>query len=186
MPKVRTRGRAPVELPTSASETIALLSSQIETLRSENARLTALCAVDVVDCTGETVVVTEGIPSTKQDRANANGLKAVADAAVEVKKERDAHESRAELLDTMVLPLEEQRRQLQALVTEAATALIEADVPTVKLSDEQMPFYYSSNSWEDAEEVPWNPETGAPMTLAEGIRWIQRNNQKPKKRARRS
>ena len=86
----------------------------------------------------------------------------------------------------MVLPLEEQRRQLQALVTEAATALIEADVPTVELSDEQTPFYYSSNSWEDAEEVPWNPETGAPMTLAEGIRWIQRNNEKPKKRARRS
>ena len=71
-------------------------------------------------------------------------------------------------------------------MTEAATALIEADVPTVKLSDELTPFYYSSNSWEDTEEVPWNPETGAPMTLAEGIRWIQRNNEKPKKRARRS
>jgi len=158
--------------------------SEIQKLRSENARLNALRAVDVIDCTGPTVITTNEPPP-------ASGLKAMADAvaavdAPKIKRERDAHESRAELLDTMVLPLEEQRRQLQALVTEAATALIEADVPTVKLSDEQMPFYYSSNSWEDAEEVPWNPETGAPMTLAEGIRWIQRNNQKPKKRARRS
>ena len=96
--------------------------------------------------------------------------------------ERDDHESRAELLDTVVLPLEEQRRQLQALVTEATTALIEvADVPTVKLPDEQIPFYYASNSWEDAEEVPWDPEKGEPMTLAEGIKWIRQNVRKPKR-----
>jgi len=114
----RKRGQTPVELPASASETIALLSSQIEKLRSENARLTALssdhssqieklrsenarltelCAVDVVDCTGETVVATEGIPFAKRQRADVSGLKAMADAVIgvgevtrEVKIERDA------------------------------------------------------------------------------------------------
>ena len=158
-------------------------SSEIEMLRAENARLTALAAVDVLDCTGETVVTTERLPSAKQDRADG-GLKAVATAAVEIKRERDAHESRAELLDTMVLPLEEQRRQLQALVTEAATALIEADVPTVELSDEQVPFYYACHSWESVQEVPWDPEKSEPMTLAEGIKWIQRGARETKRRRR--
>ena len=183
VPKGRTRGRTPVEQPTSASKTIALLSSQMEKLRSENARLNALRAVEVIDCTGQTVITTNESPP-------ASGLKAMADAvaavdAPKIKKERDAHESRAELLDTMVLPLEEQRRQLQALVTEAATALIAADVPTVELPDEQTPFFYSSHSWEAVQEVPWDPEKSEPMTLAEGIRWIQRNQERPKKRSRR-
>ena len=99
--------------------------------------------------------------------------------AERLEKEKADHESRAELLDTMVMPLEEQRRMLQAQVTEAATALIEADVPTRVLPDDQIPFYYASNSWENEEDVPWNAEKSRPMTLAEGVKWTRLN---PKRR----
>ena len=89
-----------------------------------------------------------------------------------VKKERDAHESRGELLDSMVTPLESQRRELQEMVSAAAEALMERDVPTRMLADDAAPFYYSQNSWEAEQEIPWNAEADRPMSLAEGIAWL--------------
>lgn len=72
--------------------------SEIQKLRSENARLTALCAVEVLDCTGASVETLRAAPPpAKRHRADVSGLKAVADAVTavgevtrEVKIERDA------------------------------------------------------------------------------------------------
>ena len=101
-----------------------------------------------------------------------------------VKKERDDHESRGELLDSMVTPLESQRRELQAMVSAAAEALMERDVPTRMLADDAAPFYYSQNSWEAEQEIPWNAEADRPMSLAEGIAWVHDNAKPPRKRRR--
>ena len=101
-----------------------------------------------------------------------------------VKKERDDHESRGELLDSMVTPLESQRRELQAMVSAAAEALMERDVPTRMLPDADTPFYYSKNSWEAEQEIPWNAEADRPMSLAEGIAWVHDNAKPPRKRRR--
>ena len=92
--------------------------------------------------------------------------------AARVEQERDDHESREKLLDSMVLPLEEQRRQLQEIVGDAAKALINRGVPTRVLPDDDTPFYYARNSWDTEQRVPWNAEAGRPMSLAEGIAWL--------------
>ena len=101
-----------------------------------------------------------------------------------VTKERDDHESRGELLDSMVTPLESQRRELQQMVSAAAEALMERDVPTRMLADDAAPFYYSQNSWEAEQEIPWNAEADRPMSLAEGIAWVHDNAKPPRKRRR--
>ena len=101
-----------------------------------------------------------------------------------VTKERDDHESRGELLDSMVTPLESQRRELQEMVSAAAEALMERDVPTRMLADDAAPFYYSQNSWEAEQEIPWNAEADRPMSLAEGIAWVHDNAKPPRKRRR--
>ena len=101
-----------------------------------------------------------------------------------VTKERDDHESRGELLDSMVTPLESQRRELQQMVSAAAEALMERDVPTRMLADDAAPFYYSQNSWEAEQEIPWNAEADRPMSLAEGIAWVNDNVKPPRKRRR--
>ena len=105
--------------------------------------------------------------------------RAAAAALTQVKKERDEHESRGELLDSMVTPLESQRRQLQELVSAAAEALMERGVPTRMLADDAVPFYYAQHSWEAEQEVPWNVEAKRPMSLAEGIAWVHDNPKPP-------
>ena len=75
----------------------------------------------------------------------------------------------------MVLPLEEQRRQLQEIVGAAAKALINRGVPTRVLPDDDTPFYYARNSWDTEQRVPWNAEADRPMSLAEGIAWLHDN-----------
>ena len=102
----------------------------------------------------------------------------------QVKKERDDHASRGELLDSMVTPLEAQRQQLQEMVSAATEALMERDVPTRMLADDACPFYYARDSWDEEQEVPWNAEAGRPMSLAEGIAWVHDNAKPPRKRRR--
>ena len=105
-----------------------------------------------------------------QERDEA--LKQATKRVARVEKERDDHESERELLDSMVLPLEEQRRQLQEIVGAAAKALINRGVPTRVLPDADTPFYYARNSWDTEQRVPWNVEADRPMSLAEGIAWL--------------
>ena len=105
-----------------------------------------------------------------------SGLRQLGEAAgskIKVKKERDDHESRGELLDSMVTPLEDQRRQLQKLVTKAKKALVEHGVPTKTMKDTDAPFFYSDASYEDEQEVPWHAAFERPMTLEEGVDWIE-------------
>ena len=105
-----------------------------------------------------------------QERDEA--LKQATKRVARVEKERDDHESRGELLDSMVSPLESQRRELQEIVGAAAKALINRGVPTRVLPDADTPFYYARNSWDTEQRVPWNAEAGRPMSLAEGIAWL--------------
>ena len=105
-----------------------------------------------------------------QERDEA--LKQATKRVARVEKERDDHESRGELLDSMVSPLESQRRELQEIVGAAAKALINRGVPTRMLSDDDTPFYYARNSWDTEQRVPWNVEADRPMSLAEGIAWL--------------
>ena len=107
----------------------------------------------------------------QRDEALAQATK----RAARVEQERDDHESERELLDSMVLPLEEQRRQLQEIVGAAAKALINRGVPTRVLPDDDTPFYYARNSWDTEQRVPWNAEADRPMSLAEGIAWLHDN-----------
>ena len=104
----------------------------------------------------------------ERDEALEQATKRVA----RVEKERDDHESERELLDSMVSPLEEQRRKLQEIVGAAAKALINRGVPTRMLPDDDTPFYYARNSWDTEQRVPWNAEADRPMSLAEGIAWL--------------
>ncbi len=116
--------------------------------------------------------------------AAAAALAEAARAVAKVKKERNDHASRGELLDSMVTPLESQRRELQDMVSAAAEALMERGVPTRMLADDAAPFYYSQNSWEAEQEIPWNVEADRPMSLAEGIAWVHDNAKPPRKRRR--
>ena len=95
----------------------------------------------------------------------------------EVKKERDDHESRGELLDSMVNPLEKQRRELQTLVSAAKKALLEHGIPTRTMKDADAPFYYSDASYEDEQEVPWHAAFERPMTLEECVDWVVASRQ---------
>ena len=104
----------------------------------------------------------------ERDEALERATKRVAS----VEEERDEHESRSEFLDSMVSPLEKQRRELQEIVGAAAKALINRGVPTRVLPDADTPFYYARNSWDTEQRVPWNAEADRPMSLAEGIAWL--------------
>ena len=89
-------------------------------------------------------------------------------------RERDEHESRADLQDTIIPPLEEQRRDLQEQVTEVARQLIELDVPMKRQRISDVPFYYRGlqvASDRAKLDAPWNTAEKRPMTPAEGVRW---------------
>ena len=174
------------------------LRKQVESLEAENAKLKRRLARyegKVLDLTAEDSdeeapqrrsklrelhdkETTKRVDEIKKERDDHESRVA------KVTKERDDHESRGELLDSMVTPLESQRRELQEMVSAAAEALMERDVPTRMLADDAAPFYYSQNSWEAEQEIPWNAEADRPMSLAEGIAWVHDNAKPPRKRRR--
>ena len=104
------------------------------------------------------------------DRTDA--VTAAASAAAATEKER------ADDQGTNAMYLTAQKSALQRLVSDAANALLDAEVPTNEVSDKDAPFYYMLESHRDdnKQTLPWNPYENRPMTLAEGIHWI-RNNQ---------
>ena len=105
-----------------------------------------------------------------RDRTDA--VAAAASAAAATEKER------ADDQGTNAMYLTAQKSALQRLVSDAANALLDAEVPTNEVSDKDAPFYYMLESHRDdnKQTLPWNPYENRPMTLAEGIHWI-RNNQ---------
>jgi hypothetical protein len=161
------------------------LTAKVESLEAENAKLKRRLARyegnNVLDLTAEDSD-NDGPPprSTLRELHDKETTSRVA----QVKKERNDHESRGELLDSMVTPLESQRRELQEIVGTAAKALLSAGVPTHVLPDADTPFYYARNSWDTEQRVPWNAEADRPMTLAEGIAWVHDNAKPPRKRRR--
>ena len=171
--------------PTTKPElVIGELKGQIESLEGENAKLKRRLARyegKVLDLTAEDSDDEAPPPRSKLRELHD---KQTTKRAAKIKKERDDHESRGELLDSMVSPLERQRRELQEIVSAAAEALMERDVPTRMLADDAAPFYYSQNSWEAEQEIPWNAEADRPMSLAEGIAWVHDNAKPPRKRRR--
>ena len=161
------------------------LKAKVESLEAENAKLKRRLARyegnNVLDLTAEDSD-NDGPPprSTLRELHDKETTSRVA----QVKKERNDHESRGELLDSMVTPLESQRRELQEIVGTAAKALLSAGVPTHVLPDADTPFYYARNSWDTEQRVPWNAEADRPLSLAEGIAWVHDNAKPPHKRRR--
>ena len=171
--------------PKRPRKTYDELRKQVESLEAENAKLKRRLdrhEGTVLDLTAEDSDDDEAPPP--RSKLGEFHDKETTKRVDEIKKERDAHESRGELLDSMVTPLESQRRELQEMVSAAAEALMERDVPTRMLADDAAPFYYSQNSWEAEQEIPWNAEADRPMSLAEGIAWVHENAKPPRKRRR--
>jgi len=162
------------------------LKAKVESLEAENAKLKRRLARyegnNVLDLTAEDSDDAAAPPprSTLRELHDKETTSRVA----QVKKERNDHESRGELLDSMVTPLESQRRELQEIVGTAAKALLSAGVPTHVLPDADTPFYYARNSWDTEQRVPWNAEANRPLSLAEGIAWVHDNAKPPRKRRR--
>ena len=89
-----------------------------------------------------------------------------------MKKEKEDVESRVEMLDMIVSPLEVQRREMKELLLAAKNALMEAGVPTKQKSDKDIPQFYACNSWQGQANVPWNDAEKRVMRPSEGIEWL--------------
>ena len=168
---------------TWALQKIPGLLSQLQALRTENESLKRrLIRYEgpVVDLTGSEDDV-EARPADNQ--LLAEHARATTERLVTVKREVVDQRERADDQGTNAMYLTAQKSELQRLVSDAARALIEADVPTHECPDDKTPFYYMLESHRDdgKQTVPWNPEAGRAMTLAEGIAWL-RNNPPSKKR----
>ena len=95
---------------------------------------------------------------------------------------------RADDQGTTAMYLTAQKSELQDLVSEAVGALVEWNVPTKDVPDEDAPFYYmfDSHRADNMQTLPWNPYAGIPMTIGEGIHWIlNQKERETKKRPRR-
>lgn len=128
----------------------------------------------------------ESTQSTAQDMAAKDAciaelkqqLKRSAAEVVNVKRERDEHESRADLQDTIIQPLEAQRRELQEEITESVRQLITVDsLPIKRQRVDEVPSYYrclqvTSNS--KMLNAPWNAKENRAMTLSESVNWASK------------
>ena len=95
---------------------------------------------------------------------------------------------RADDQGTTAMYLTAQKSELQDLVSEAVGALVEWNVPTKDVPDDDAPFYYmfDSHRADNMQTLPWNPYAGIPMTIGEGIHWIlNQKERETKKRPRR-
>ena len=88
---------------------------------------------------------------------------------VSLTAERDKAIARAETLDELVPPLEEMRREMKGLMLEAQSAMLEAGLPKRQKRDDDIPYYYGANSWQNQADVPWNEAEKRALTPAEGI-----------------
>lgn len=153
-------------------ERIAELEMQLQ--KQQQLQLQEHAIVDISSSAAKPSIsdASDATPSTLKRIADV--LDMSAERVVRVKRERDEHESRSELLDSMVTPLEEQRRILQQQATEVKSELIAACIPTKRRNDANIPrelFYYCTASYTSMQEIPWNCSENRAMTLAEGVRW---------------
>ena len=83
--------------------------------------------------------------------------------------------------------LEAMRREMKQALLHAQKALIAASVPSKLKSDKdkKVPFYYSVGGSADSQgEVPWNDAEKRAFTPAEGIEWLQHENDQLKEKLR--
>ena len=148
-------------------------------------RLTRARKRSVVDLTGDSDG--DDAPPVQNELLAAHA-RATNERLVAVKREVVDERARADDQGTNAMYLTAQKSELQQLVSDAARALIEADVPTHECPDDATPFYYMLESHRDdgKQTVPWNAEAGRAMTLAEGIAWLQNNPPAKRRRTRRS
>ena len=146
-------------------------------------RLTRARKRSTIDLTGDSDG--DDAPPVQNELLAAHA-RATTERLVAVKQEVLDERERADDQGTNAMYLTAQKSELQQLVSDAARALIEADVPTHECPDDNTPFYYMLESHRDdgKQTVPWNAEAGRAMTLAEGIAWL-RNNPPSNKRRRR-
>ena len=139
----------------------------------------------VVDLTQDDDAGDDAAPPPVENELLTQHARATSERLVTVKQEAADERERADFQGTNAMYLTAQKSELQRLVSDAARALIEADVPTHECPDDDTPFYYMLESHRDdgKQTVPWNAEAGRAMTLAEGIAWLQNNP--PAKRRRR-
>ena len=77
------------------------------------------------------------------------------------------------------------RRAMKQALLDAQKALIAASVPSKLKSDKdkKVPFYYSVGGSADSRgEVLWDDAKKRAMTPAEGIEWLQRENEELKEK----
>ena len=146
-------------------------------------RLTRARKRSVVDLTGDSDG--DDAPPVQNELLAAHA-RATNERLVAVKREVVDERARADDQGTNAMYLTAQKSEIQQLVSDAVNALIEADVPTHECPDDDTPFYYMLESHRDdgKQTVPWNPEAGRAMSLAEGIEWARTN--RPAKRRRRT
>ena len=96
--------------------------------------------------------------------------------------ERDKAIAHAQLLDELVPPLEQMRREMKDLMLQSQSAMLEAGLPKRWKPDRDVPYYYGANSWQQQAEVPWNEAEKRALTPAEGIQILvaERNEAKQK------
>ncbi|CAH0375653.1 unnamed protein product [Pelagomonas calceolata] len=159
-------------------------------LRDENATLKRKLEhyePKVVDLTQDDDAGDDAAPPPVENELLTQHARATSERLVAVKQEAADERERADFQGTNAMYLTAQKSELQRLVSDAARALIEADVPTHECPDDKTPFYYMLESHRDdgKQTVPWNPEAGRAMTLAEGIAWLRNNPPSKKRRTRR-
>ena len=91
------------------------------------------------------------------DLAELRAALAARDATiVSLAAERDKAVAHGEMLDGIVPPLEEMRREMKGMMLDSQRAMLEAGLPKRQKRDGDIPYYYGANSWQNQAYVPWN------------------------------
>jgi len=175
-------GLAPLHYHSQLQSKYALLSSKNASLQRRLNRYEGNGVIDLTgDGDGAAPEHRDKRLRTELDQASKARLVEVKLEATEATNQKERAEKRAadeteraDFQGTNAMYLTTQKSELQQLVSDAANALLDAEVPTNEVSDEDAPFYYMLESHRDdnKQTLPWNPYAGRPMTLAEGIHWI--------------
>ena len=117
--------------------------------------------------------------SSRSRHAPVSALAAIADAHkhnnIKVEKaqqERDDAQSSEEMLNTMVGPLEQMRREMKTVLLATRSAMLRAGLPSKQKNDDNVPTYFQANSWARLQQTPWNDAAKRAMTPAEGFGWF--------------
>ena len=120
------------------------------------------------------------------DLAELRAALAARDATIaSLAAERDKAVAHGEMLDGIVPPLEKMRREMKDMMLDSQRAMLEAGLPKRQKRDDDIPYYYGANSWQNQADVPWNEAEKRALTPAEGIQVLaaQRDEERQKRKA---